>query len=110
MVYDGKIYDHIEFKIRGQGSTYLAGKNKWKFFFKRGHNFQARDDYGKKYDEPWRRISLSACAAPYNANHRGSVGIDEALAFRLFNMAGAPAPNTHYFQLRVIDDAVEAGP
>ena len=65
---------------------------------------------GKRYAEPWRVMSLSACATPYNANHRGSSGIDEALGFRLFNLAGVPAPRTHYFQLRVIDDAVEANP
>ncbi|MFT5105838.1 MAG: hypothetical protein ACI9UA_001460, partial [Pseudoalteromonas tetraodonis] len=110
LVYDGEVYEHIEFKIRGQGSTYLSGKNKWKFFFNRGHEFEVRDDYGKKYAEPWRVMSLSACATPYNANHRGSSGIDEALGFRLFNLAGVPAPRTHYFQLRVIDDAVEASP
>ena len=110
LVYDGRVYDHIEFKIRGQGSTYLSGKNKWKFFFNRGHDFEARDDYGKKYAEPWRVLSVNACASPYNANHRGSSGIDEALGFRLFNLAGVPAPRTHYFQLRVIDDAVEASP
>lgn len=110
LVYEGRVYDHIEFKIRGQGSTYLSGKNKWKFFFHRGHDFEARDDYGKKYAEPWRVLSLSACATPYNANHRGSSGVDEALAFRLFNLAGVPAPRTHHFQMRVIDDAVEASP
>ena len=110
LVYEGVVYDHIEFKIRGEGSTYLSGKNKWKFFFNRGHEFEARDDYGKKYAEPWRVLSVSACATPYNANHRGSSGIDEALAFRLFNLAGVPAPRTHYFQFRVIDDAEEASP
>lgn len=108
LVYEGKVYDHIEFRIRGQGSTYVSGKNKWKFYFNRGHGLEARNDYGEKYAEPWRVMSCSAAAAPYNANHRGSVGIDEALAFRLFNLAGVPAPRTHYFQLRIIDDEGEA--
>ena len=34
--------------------------------------------------------------------------MNEALAFRLYNMAGVPSCRTNYFQLRVIDDTVEA--
>ena len=40
MVYGDQVYDHIEFRVRGEFSTYVAGKNKWKFFFNRGHEFQ----------------------------------------------------------------------
>ena len=37
----------------------------------------------------------------------GGAGLDEALQYRLSNLAGAPAPRTSYFQLRVIDQATE---
>ncbi|MCA9151513.1 MAG: tandem-95 repeat protein, partial [Planctomycetales bacterium] len=49
LVYDGIVYDHIVFKNRGQNSTYVTGKNKWKLLFNSGHEFVAKDDYG----QPW---------------------------------------------------------
>jgi len=110
LVYDGVVYDHIEFKIRGEWSTYQSGKNKWKFFFTRGHDFQARDDYGKKYDPPWRVMNLSGCATPWMPAHRGMAGVDEALAFALYNKASVPSPRTHWLQFRIIDDSIEADP
>ncbi len=107
MVYEGVVYDHIEYKIRGEWSTYQSGKNKWKLFFTRGHDFQARDDYGKKFDSRWRVINLGACATPWMPINRG-MAIDEALAFALYNMAGVPSPKTNALQFRVIDRSVEA--
>ena len=43
LVYDGRVYDHIQFHNRGQASTYLAGKNKWGFKFNPEQKFYARD-------------------------------------------------------------------
>ena len=48
-VYDGQVYDHIRYRNRGWWSAYEWGKNKWKFKFNRGHEFQARDDHGREY-------------------------------------------------------------
>ena len=110
LVYDGVVYDHIEFKIRGEWSTYQSGKNKWKFFFTRGHDFQVRDDYGKKYDPPWRVMNLSGCATPWMPAHRGMAGVDEALASALYSKASVPSSKTHWLQFRIIDDSVEADP
>ncbi|MCK4294938.1 MAG: lamin tail domain-containing protein, partial [Planctomycetes bacterium] len=110
LVYDGTVYDHIEFKIRGEWSTYQSGKNKWKFFFTRGHDFQARDDYGRKYSTPWRVMNFSACATPWMPAHRGMAGVDEAIAFALYDKASVPSPRTHWLQFRIIDDSVEADP
>ena len=36
LVYDGVVYDHMRYRIRGHGSTYNTGKNKWKLRFNRG--------------------------------------------------------------------------
>jgi len=110
LVYDDKVYDHIGFKIRGEWSTYVCGKNKWKLFFNRGHDFQTRDDYGKKYSEPWRIMNLSACATPWMRAHRGMAGVDEALAFALYNKASVPSPKTHWLHFRVVDGSLEADP
>lgn len=108
MVYDGQVYDHIEFGVRGEFSTYYTGKNKWKFRFNRGHDFQAKDDYGNAYEEGWRIMNFSNVATPWVLMNRGMGGMDEAIAFRLYNLAGLASPNTNYLQFRVIDDAAEA--
>src|SRR5438045_3126773 len=36
LVYRGVAYDHIQYSNRGQGSAYIAGKNKWGLKFNRG--------------------------------------------------------------------------
>lgn len=107
LVYDGVVYDHMRYRIRGHGSTYNTGKNKWKWRFNRGRLFQGRDNFGRKYSEPVRTLNISAMATAWNPANRGICGLDEALAFRLWQMVGVPAVNTNYFHFRIIDDATE---
>ena len=108
LVYDGVVYDHVEFSNRGEASTYVSGKNKWRVDFLRGHDFAARDNYGNLYNEKWRRLTLNANASPWSPRNRGISGLDEAVSNRLFQLAGVEAPNTNYVQFRVIDDDEEA--
>lgn len=114
-VYDGNVYDNIHYRIRGQASTFMWGKNKWKIDFNRGHYFQARDDYGNKYVRKWDKINvgMGGCPwwqyphpGPWNQG-AGGMFLNETLAYRLYNMAQVPASNTNYFQLRIIDSAIE---
>ncbi len=115
LVYDGEVYDNIHYRIRGQASTFNWGKNKWKFDFNRGHYFQARDDYGKKYQEKWDKMNVGMGGCPWwQYPHPGSwdqgaggLLLNETLAYRLYNMAGVPASQTNYFQFRIIDGAAE---
>jgi hypothetical protein len=109
LVYDGQVYDNIWYRCRGWWSAYSWGKNKFKFDFNRGHYFQARDDYGKKYDEKWDKLNFSACIQQVGASdNRGEQGMFEALTFKLFNLTSVPGSNTNWMQFRVIDDAAEA--
>jgi len=110
LVYDGKVYDHVRYRMRGGVWRYAMGKNMWKFDFNRGHYFQARDDYGRKYDTTWDKLNFSACIQQGDYLHRGEQGMFEALSFKLFNLMGVPAPKTHWLHFRVIDDAAETGP
>ncbi|MEN8785966.1 MAG: lamin tail domain-containing protein [Akkermansiaceae bacterium] len=110
LVYDGVVYDHIEYKIRGEFSTYQSGKNKWRFFFKPAREFEARDNYGNKYQEPWDELTMNANASPWAAVNRGMSGLDEALSYRAFQVAGMASPNTNYLHFRVIDEAAESFP
>jgi hypothetical protein len=110
MVYEGQVYDHIEFHNRGQASTYLAGKNKWAFHFNPSQEFQARDSWGRKYKQTWNSFKLNACASPWVQANRGMAGMDEAVSFRAYQLAGVPSPNTHWVHFRVIDAVEEASP
>ena len=110
MVYDGEVYDHIEFNIRGQFSTYRTGKNKWHFRFNRGHHFQARDNFGKKFDGRWKNMKVNGGTAPWTYVNRGMAGVDECISYRLFELAGVPSSRTSHFHFRVIDDVAESSP
>ncbi|MCF7973185.1 MAG: lamin tail domain-containing protein [Phycisphaerae bacterium] len=109
LIYDGEVYDHIRYRARGGVWRYAMGKNMWKFDFNHGHSFQARDDYGKKYNTTWSKLNLSACIQQGDYGNRGEQGMFEAASFRLFNMMGAPASKTHWLQLRIIDETDETG-
>ena len=111
-VYDGEVYDHIEFRNRGNASTYQVGKNKWKLNFTRGHGFEARDDYGNKYNEAWDKMNILPGSNPWWRNDVSTDGtvLYEPVAFKLYELAGTPSSKTQYFQFRVVDSEVEANP
>lgn len=108
LVYDGVVYDHIEYKVRGEFSTYQSGKNKWRFFFNPAREFEARDNFGNKYQEAWDELTMNANASPWAAVNRGMAGLDEALSYRAFQLAGMASPHTNYLHFRVIDETSEA--
>jgi hypothetical protein len=110
LVYDGRVYDHIRHRARGGVWRYSMVKNMWKFDLNRGHDFEARDNWGRKYATPWTKLNLGASIQQGDYNHRGEQGLFESLGFRLFQLAGTPAPHTTFCQLRVIDEAEEARP
>ena len=111
MIYEGVVYDHIEYRNRGVASTYQVGKNKWKLNFTRGHAFEARDQFGDKYSVPWDRMNILPGTNPWWRNDISTDGtaLFEPTAFRLFELAGTPSSHTQFFQFRIIDDANEFG-
>jgi hypothetical protein len=109
LVYDGDVYDHIRYRMRGGVWRYSMGKNMWKFRFNRGHDFQARDDYGNKYDTKWNNMNFSACIQQGSFGQRGEQGMFEAVSFKMFNLAGVPASKTNYLHFRIIDEPFEDG-
>jgi len=108
MVYDGRVYDHIQFKVRGEYSTYRSGKNKWRFYFNPGDDFQARGNGDRKYKTAFRRMNFNGCSSPWVAANRGMAGLDEAVSYRLYELAGVKASKTHFVHFRIVDDADEA--
>jgi len=108
LVYEGKVYDHITFNNRGEFSTYVSGKNKWRVHVNNTHEFQAKDNYGRPYAETWDDFNLNGGSSPWIAANRGMCGIEECISFRVYELLGVPSPRTHYVSFRVIDSAIEA--
>jgi hypothetical protein len=106
-VYDDRVYDHIEYRNRGEASTYVSGKNKWRFYFNRAQRLRAKDTLGRPYKETWKHLSSNACSSPWAPINRGAAGVDEALPFRAFQLAGMAAPHTHYYHFRIVRGEVE---
>lgn len=99
---DGVVFDNIEFRNRGQGSTYNTGKNKWRFHFNPSRDFQAFDNYGEPYRRTWGSFSANANIGPWVPVHKGSVGVEEASSLKLYELAGVASPATHFYHFRVI--------
>ena len=110
LVYDGRVYDHIHHRARGGVWRYSMVKNMWKFDLNRGHDFQARDDWGRKFKTAWTKLNLGACIQQGDYNHRGEQGMFESVGLRLFQLAGVPASDTAFAQLRVVDAPAEVNP
>lgn len=109
MVYDGKVYDHIQYRPRGGVHRYQYGKNFWKFDFGRGRRFQARDRYGEEYETQWDKLNFSSIVQQVNFNHRGEQGLFESVGFKLFDLCEVEACETHYVQFYVIDENSPTG-
>lgn len=107
LVVDGEVFDHVSYRARGGVWRYAMGKNMWKIALPGDLGFQARDDFGRPYPVRWNKINLRACIQQGDYGQRGEQGMFESVGFRLFRLAGVPAPNTHWIQLRIIDEANE---
>ena len=105
-VYEGNVYDHMGYRMRGaNGRYYLAGKRSMKFRFNRGRYLQARDLAGKKYAKKWKFLLV---AKMFGNKVVGNFGLAEILNMQLWNMVGVPASDGYWFHMRVIDGEDEA--
>lgn len=107
LVYDGHVYDHITFNNRGQASTYISGKNKWGFKFHPADSFTPKNNWGESYRFNWTSFNMNPCASAWAQVNRGMAGMDEALSYRVYQLAGVPSPDTFWIHFRVIDSASE---
>jgi len=109
-VYDGKVYDHMRYRIRGNASTRQVGRNKWKINFPNTHPLKARDNYGLKYKVPLDKINVLPGSNPWWRNNASTEGtmFSESLGFRAYQISGGTGCNTHFFHFRVIDSDDEA--
>jgi spore coat protein CotH len=108
LVMNGVVHDHVRFRARGGVWRYAMGKNMWKFDPEEGDKLKVYDDYGRKVKGTWAKLNLRSVIQLGSYGRRGEQGMYEAVGFRLFNLAGVPAPKTHWVQLRIIDEANES--
>jgi hypothetical protein len=103
-VYDGEVYDHIRYRLRGANGRYQNGKRNYRFKFNDGRNFAAKDEFGNPYPRKWASMSTAK-----GQSNRGTLtfGLNEYLNYLLMNKVGVPAPNSHFFHWRVVRGAVE---
>ena len=105
-VYDGKVFDHVTYRLRGANGRYFAGKRSFRIRFNDGALLQAEDNNGKKFPKKWREVVTGK-----GQSNRGGeqFALNEHVSYFLWNKVGVPAPNTLYFHFRVIRGASEAG-
>jgi hypothetical protein len=110
IVYEGKVYDHVRYRLRGANGRYLmAGKRSMRIRFNRGREFEARDRYGNDYPEPWSHLDTGKMFDNrVDPTYSGNFGLAESVNAMLWNMMGVPTPNSHWFHFRVVDGAEEA--
>ena len=112
-VYDGKVYDHIGYRLRGGNGRYnngAAGKRSMKFRFNRGNYFQARDIYGKKFPSKWQNLNTGKMMGNkivWDGWRHYPYGINEVIDMKLFDIADVPSPHTYWMHFRVVDGDTE---
>lgn len=110
-VYNGKVYDHIRFRLRGGVWRYTFNKRMWKIRFNKGLYIQGHFNDGTPYHEPRRTLNLNSITQNMNIPipHRGELGLFETAGFWLFKMAGGGSFDTTWIHYRIIDNQSEEG-
>ncbi len=105
LVYDGVVYDHVNYRLRGANGRYQPGKRNWRIKFNRGHYLEPRDQFGRKLPRKWSHLTTGK-----GSNNRLGLtfGLNEVANYLLWNKVGVPAPETLFFHFRVVDGLKEA--
>jgi len=105
VIYDGRVYDHVNFRPRGGGSRTGRTKPGIRFKMNREHSFETKNDCGQTYDIDRGRIVLSGGWV----NDIGGHGLTESLIYKILTLTGSLERAVNYSQLRIVDDALETG-
>ncbi len=113
MIYDGKVYDHAEVRLRGGNSRYGAfapapasntGKRHLRIRFTDGVPFEAKDEKGRAYPRPWREMLFNKM---YGNKGNYDYGLPYEVGARLWRLTGIPMPESHWVHFRVVRNANE---
>jgi len=114
IVYNGVVYDHITFRLRGANGRYqippgnpsnVAGKRHWRFKFNRGHHLQAYDRFGKPFPTKWKILNTGRM---FGNRLDGNWGLGDQVNDIIWNAYGVPAAFGFAFHFRVLDGEQEA--
>lgn len=110
-VYNGRVYDHIRYRLRGGVWRYSFNKRMWKIRFNKGNYFEGHHNDGTPYLLPRRTLNLSSITQNMRVHtpRRGELGLFETSAFWLFRKAGVPGAHTTWVHFRIVDEADEHG-
>jgi hypothetical protein len=112
-VYEGKVYDHIKYRLRGGNGRYNgygannAGKRSMKFRFNQGNYLQARDLEGNKLPSKWKNLNTGKIFGNYWGYGQYPYGVNEVMNYRLYAQSGVPSPEAWWFHFRVVDGPEE---
>ena len=105
MVYNGTVYDHVLYRLHGaNGRYYYTSKRAWRWAFNKGYEFQASDNDGSPFSEPWRHLVTENLW-----ENRGTLtySLNENLNFYLWNQIGIPSPHAAMINFRLLDNVQE---
>ncbi|MBI5388535.1 MAG: lamin tail domain-containing protein [Verrucomicrobia bacterium] len=105
VVYDGEVYDHVTYRLRGANGRYHPGKRSFRIRFNPGQYLAAKDQDGHPFPTKWRELTTGK-----GQGNRGSVtyGLNEVVSYFLWNKVGVPSPSTLHFHFRVVRGAQES--
>jgi hypothetical protein len=106
LVYDGKVYDHVDIRLRGGNSRYNgAGKRHFRFKFPRGYPFAAKDNKGNPYPRDWEDMLFNKLFG-----NKGDYdwGLPYRAGEKLWGLQGIPMPYNHWVHFRVVRNAAES--
>ncbi len=104
-IYDGEVYDHVRYRLRGANGRYQPGKRSFRFRFNEGRFFAAKDEFGQPYARKW--SSLNTAKGQSNRETL-TFSLNEYLNYLLLNKVGVPSPCSHYFHWRIVRGPLEA--
>ena len=105
LVFNGKVYDHIKYRLHGgNGRYYFTSKRAFRFFFNPGYDFQNIDNDGEPYPTKWNSLTTEN-----GWENRGTLtySLNEMVNFYLWRKVGIPAPRSNWGHFRTITTAAE---
>lgn len=111
-VCNGRVYDHIPYRLKGANGRYTAsgtggvgnGKRAFKFYFHKGYEFNAIDQNGNEYPENW---STMITENLWENRATLTFSLNEMVNFHLFNQLGIPSPRGHWSHFRTVMQTAE---
>lgn len=104
LIYNGKIFDHINFRPRGKTRNNRI-KPGIKFKLNKEKGLLVEDDCGDDYQEERDNLILSGTWV----NDEGSHGLVESMIYKILELTGGWYNYTDYVNLRIVDHATETG-